>query len=208
MRYDRQEGLGLRLDQRIGVVGAGGIGSWTAYFLGLAGVKELVIFDGDKVEEHNLNRLPLAPEHLGRFKSEAVAWLVNNTREQLAATAMLNFDPVEHRDVARNLDWLICVTDSLKSRRMVEKFCQDYGVRYIEAGTEGLRATVTFNTPEFSTELEELPGYQSVPAFVSPCVMAASILTTHVLLTRRTTRKTYVAEWGWDASFKLTQKEV
>jgi hypothetical protein len=41
---------------RIALLGVGGLGSWAAYALACCGVGELVLVDGDRVEESNLNR--------------------------------------------------------------------------------------------------------------------------------------------------------
>jgi tRNA A37 threonylcarbamoyladenosine dehydratase len=41
---------------RVGVVGLGGVGSWTAEALARSGVAELVLFDLDHVSESNINR--------------------------------------------------------------------------------------------------------------------------------------------------------
>jgi molybdopterin-synthase adenylyltransferase len=59
---------------RVVVLGLGGLGSWASYALACCGVGELVLVDGDRVEESNLNRQVLYRERdLGRLKAEAAA---------------------------------------------------------------------------------------------------------------------------------------
>jgi bacteriocin biosynthesis cyclodehydratase domain-containing protein len=59
---------------RVVVVGLGGLGCWTAYGLACAGVGELVVVDGDRVETTNLNRQVLyTPADVGNPKAAAGA---------------------------------------------------------------------------------------------------------------------------------------
>ena len=58
---------------RIGVAGAGGLGSNIAVMLARSGVGELVIADFDVVDESNLNRQHYFRRDLGRPKVEALA---------------------------------------------------------------------------------------------------------------------------------------
>ena len=59
---------------RVAMLGLGGLGSWAAYALACCGVGELVLVDGDRVEESNFNRQILYREHdVGRLKTEAAA---------------------------------------------------------------------------------------------------------------------------------------
>jgi len=56
------------------MLGLGGLGSWAAYALACCGIGELVLVDGDRVEESNFNRQILYREHdVGRLKTEAAA---------------------------------------------------------------------------------------------------------------------------------------
>ncbi len=53
---------------RIGIAGAGGLGSNVAALLVRSGVRQLLVVDGDTVEPSNLNRQHYWPEDLGRPK--------------------------------------------------------------------------------------------------------------------------------------------
>lgn len=63
----------LLREKRVGIVGAGGLGSNAAMMLVRAGVGRLVIADFDRVEESNLNRQLYFADQLGRPKVEALA---------------------------------------------------------------------------------------------------------------------------------------
>lgn len=179
--YDRQESLGVNRNQRVMVVGCGGIGAWVAYFLGLAGVAHLELYDSDKIEEHNLNRLPFTPADIGESKSLALARLITKARPDVKVDAYGNFDPEWHRDNVDRAHCMVVSTDSLKSRRVCYEAAQSVSLPYIECGAEGNTCTLTGAPAEWQTELEEHAGYQSVPVFVGPCTLVASMAVYHVL---------------------------
>ncbi len=58
---------------RVGIAGAGGLGSNAAMMLARSGVGCLILIDGDRVEISNLNRQHYFPEHLGMAKVDALA---------------------------------------------------------------------------------------------------------------------------------------
>ena len=61
-------------EARVALLGVGGLGSWAAFALACCGVGELVLVDGDRVEESNFNRQILYRERdIGRLKTEAAA---------------------------------------------------------------------------------------------------------------------------------------
>jgi bacteriocin biosynthesis cyclodehydratase domain-containing protein len=56
------------------VLGVGGLGGWAAWALACVGVGEMLLIDGDRVEESNFNRQILYSEaDIGRLKVEAAA---------------------------------------------------------------------------------------------------------------------------------------
>lgn len=57
---------------RVGIAGAGGLGSNVAMLLVRSGIRRLMVVDGDRVEASNLNRQLYMPEDLGRTKVEAL----------------------------------------------------------------------------------------------------------------------------------------
>ena len=61
---------------RVGVAGAGGLGSNAALMLARSGVERLLIVDCDVVDASNLNRQQYWPRHLGRPKVHALADLL------------------------------------------------------------------------------------------------------------------------------------
>ena len=58
---------------RVGVAGAGGLGSNAVLMLARSGVEHFLLIDDDVVDASNLNRQQFWPRHLGRPKVEALA---------------------------------------------------------------------------------------------------------------------------------------
>lgn len=175
--YSRQQALNLYHPSVI-LVGCGGVGCWVALSLVLGGVEVINLFDGDTLSPHNLNRFPLPMSAVGEMKSVALAKWLANLRPKAEIVARGEFDPLIHTTQA---SWVICATDSLKSRRMCHTYAGNIGAFYLEVGADGERWTLSPAPPEFSTELEERAGYQSVPVHVGPCMMAGAAVAYYVL---------------------------
>jgi sulfur carrier protein ThiS adenylyltransferase len=59
---------------RVGIAGAGGLGSNCAVSIARCGIGTLIIADHDKVEELNLNRQYYFSDQTGKFKTEALKY--------------------------------------------------------------------------------------------------------------------------------------
>ena len=150
-RYDRQlryfgdlasggetaSGYQRRLDEaRVAVLGVGGLGSWASYALACCGVGELVLVDGDRVEESNFNRQILYRERdLGRRKVDAAADALSefNSSCRLEAVAR-KLDGVEAvRRVADGADFVVSGADwpAHDIERWVNAACFELGVPFI-----------------------------------------------------------------------------
>lgn len=71
---------------RVGVAGAGGLGSNCAVFLVRSGIQRLVIADPDVVSPSNLNRQHFFPRHLGLAKVEALGGVLRELNPALDLT--------------------------------------------------------------------------------------------------------------------------
>ncbi|KKL07823.1 hypothetical protein LCGC14_2582170 [marine sediment metagenome] len=183
MRYDRQEPLNIVRDQSVAIIGCGGIGSWAAYYLTLAGVQTLHLFDGDNVSEHNLNRLPLPAGFIGQPKAGALATFLPQFNQEVRFRPHGPFDKNLH-DLAYtrlNVTYCLVCTDTWKSRKMVYDACQEQCIPYLEVGAEGNEASLSPSPPEWVMPNEAEPGYQHVPVFVGPCAAIAAMAVYYVL---------------------------
>lgn len=71
-RHLPERDLSILARSRVGIAGAGGLGSNTAMLLARTGVGGLVVVDGDVVDASNLNRQWYFPRDLGMPKVEAL----------------------------------------------------------------------------------------------------------------------------------------
>lgn len=197
----RQEPLQLSVPESVAIVGCGGVGSWIAYFLALAGVKELWLFDGDKVEEHNLNRILLPISSIGKQKSTAL----KESLGQFRSTTIHDFPHFSYKlaeGIRLNPRWIVAATDTLDSRRRAYQWSIDGAASsvytlYIEAAAEGEWGSATGSPAEWATEQEAQPGYQSVPVWVGPCVSGALIACNYILH-GSLMGSDHVIRMGWD----------
>lgn len=191
--YLRQASLGLTAPSVV-LVGCGGVGVWAALSLVLGGVDNITLFDGDTLSEHNLNRFPLPPSFVGTGKSEALAsWLRTLRPKAEWIRARGAFDPELHGEFHAN--WMVCATDSLKSRKACYEFALEHNMKYLEVGADGEKWSLSPAPPEFSTEDEDNPGYTTVPVHVGPCMMAGAAVAYYVL---HGVRPSYSHAGGWD----------
>lgn len=71
-RYFSPQQLFKLANARVGIAGAGGLGSNTAMLLARSGIQHMLICDFDIVDESNLNRQQFWPEHIGQAKTSAL----------------------------------------------------------------------------------------------------------------------------------------
>jgi bacteriocin biosynthesis cyclodehydratase domain-containing protein len=122
----------------VAVIGLGGLGSWVALSLGLAGVGHLVGYDDDIVEPSNLHRQILYGEaDIGRAKADAAAdrltaqapWIrVDTYRERLHGADHVSAAIAGADLVVEAADWPAHLIS-----RWVDEACRSVGVPHISA---------------------------------------------------------------------------
>jgi bacteriocin biosynthesis cyclodehydratase domain-containing protein len=123
-------------EARVLILGVGGLGSWAAYALACCGVGELVLLDGDLVEESNFNRQILYRERdIGRGKAEAAAESLAEFDSSCRLTPVARrLESVEAvRDLAGGMDFVVNTADwpAHDIERWVNEACFDVGVPFI-----------------------------------------------------------------------------
>ncbi len=86
-RYLSPDQLEALRAARVGIAGAGGLGSNAALMLARSGVGNLVLVDDDVVDASNLNRQQYWPRHVGRPKVEALAELLLELNPEIGVEA-------------------------------------------------------------------------------------------------------------------------
>ena len=192
--YVRQSSLGLEVPKAVAVVGCGGVGSWTAYLLAMAGVENIWLWDHDTLSEHNRGRMPVAAEswnpetgamysNIGKPKTEVVARLIKSVRPncKVLAMGMFTAEVAETVGLGKEVSWIIATTDTWSSRQEIKAWADENSIKYLEASAEGEFGGVTGEPADFATERETERGYASVPVWVGSSVMAATLVAYHVL---------------------------
>ncbi len=133
LRYSRHilldeigiEGQERLLSSKVLMIGAGGLGSPVALYIGSAGIGHITVVDHDRVDATNLQRqIAHNLASIGEFKAASVA----------RAIAAINPDvkvvPVTERaddklldELARNADLVIDCTDNFATRHAINRAC-------------------------------------------------------------------------------------
>jgi len=121
------------------VVGCGGLGGYIAEQLARLGIGNLILIDGDTIEESNLNRQLFALEgNIGRLKVEAAKdrlKAVNSTVNIKVHAEWLG--PETGRDMLKGADIVFDALDSGKTRVELERVCYDLGIPLVLAAIGG-----------------------------------------------------------------------
>jgi molybdopterin/thiamine biosynthesis adenylyltransferase len=172
--YDRQSMIAdLRVPKVASVVGCGGTGFWTAVFLAMSGVEELVLVDYDTVEASNLNRLPLKDSCVGMQKTAVTKMFIDEIRSPIRIE--LHDKRIEKPgDCTVLRGTVFCCTDSLKSQQIICAYCKKNRVPYQRIGYDGTVLNVSKAFPLTFEEKDEQQGYTVTPSWVIPAVLAAA----------------------------------
>ena len=124
-------------DEIVAVIGVGGTGSYLVDVLAKTNVKELHLFDDDKLEQHNAFRLAGAAhvDEIGGAQTK-VAWhklRYSAIREQgvFAHESRLHADST---DTLRRFTTVFIAVDDLPCRRALQQACNELGVFHVSVG--------------------------------------------------------------------------
>ncbi len=172
--YERQNLIeGLEIPEVASVVGCGGTGFWTALFLAMSGVEELILVDSDIVAVSNLNRLLLEENYVGKKKAEALKNLILGVRKQTRIE-------IQDMRIEKPLDCQVlrgevfCCTDNLKSQQIICAYCKKNGLTYQRIGYDGTILNVSKTFPLSFKDPGSQEGYTVTPSWVIPAVFAAA----------------------------------
>jgi len=172
--YERQNLIrDLEIPEVASVVGCGGTGFWTAVFLAMSGVEELILVDSDILEVSNLNRLLFEESLVGKKKAEALKSLLLGIRKQLRVEIQdMRIEKPLHCQVLRGD--VFCCTDNLKSQQIICAFCKKNNLAYQRIGYDGTVLNVSKTFPLSLEGKADEQGYTVTPSWVIPAVFAAA----------------------------------
>ncbi|XP_055604994.1 ubiquitin-like modifier-activating enzyme 5 [Uranotaenia lowii] len=131
----------------VAVVGVGGVGSVTADMLTRCGIGKLILFDYDKVELANMNRLFFTPDQAGLSKVEAAAKTLNFINPDVKITTNnYNITTVDSFDKflnaiqtggienGRPVDLVLSCVDNFEARMAINAACNELSLNWFESG--------------------------------------------------------------------------
>jgi len=170
--YARQQSLPIVVPQSAIVAGVGGSGSWTALFLAMSGVRNLALFDHDRMELSNLNRLPFKESDVGKLKTEVVQEFIQAIRPDCNIEVEGRADPFT-LELFKDHQLLFDCTDRIDTQQFLCGWCKDNGISYVRTGYDGLHVTSGIDPSGWSTTDEIITGYTITPSWVVPAAMVA-----------------------------------
>ncbi|WP_446424207.1 sulfur carrier protein ThiS adenylyltransferase ThiF [Mailhella sp.] len=161
----------LLLRARVGIAGAGGLGSNAAMMLARSGIGCLVLIDGDTVDASNLNRQHFMPRHLGRPKVEALAEQLRELRPDMDVVTHHRW--LDRENIAQFLPeaelWLEAMDDAAMKAMFVSAVLRagkpvigasgmgGFGSRAMERHIMRTSRSVAAVVGDFSSDVAQLP---------------------------------------------------
>jgi molybdopterin-synthase adenylyltransferase len=125
---------------RVGVIGAGGTGSPTITLLARAGIGEMIIVDGDQLEESNLNRVRGASARdIGKNKAHILQDFIHSLSlptKTVAFEGLIDRDP-EAIDAISSCDFIFGCTDDQIGREVLNTAVYVFALPYVDLGLGG-----------------------------------------------------------------------
>ncbi|XP_068627060.1 ubiquitin-like modifier-activating enzyme 5 [Battus philenor] len=130
----------------VAVVGVGGVGSVTAEMLTRCGIGKLILFDYDKVELANMNRLFFQPHQAGLSKVDAAAATLQAINPDVVIdahnyniTTVDNFqnfcDTISTGSLKSGpVDLVLSCVDNFEARMAINTACNELSQRWFESG--------------------------------------------------------------------------
>ncbi|XP_047332874.1 ubiquitin-like modifier-activating enzyme 5 [Impatiens glandulifera] len=167
----------------VAIVGIGGVGSVAAEMLTRCGIGRLLLYDYDKVELANMNRLFFRPEQAGMTKTDAAvqtlsdinpdvvleSYTLNITTVQGFETFMSSLKNKSFRPSKEGsgVDLVLSCVDNYEARMVVNQACNELNQTWMESGV---------SEDAVSGHIQLLiPGETACFACVPPLVVASGI---------------------------------
>jgi hypothetical protein len=124
---------------RVAIIGCSGTGGPTAMMLARLGVGELYLIDPDRIEQHNLNRIPCTKESdIGKLKTD----VLRRELGQCGSGTIIHSCPVNLYDDIKLIrrvagcDAIFGCVDSIDGRHLINSIATYYLIPYIDIGVK------------------------------------------------------------------------
>lgn len=147
IRLVGEEGQARLLRAKVALFGLGGVGSYALEALVRAGIGEMLLVDGDVVEETNLNRQLIATRAtLGQPKSEVARARALSIRPDMVIDARHAFYDAQTAgqfDLSR-YDWVVDAIDTVSSKLLLIEQARAAGAKVISCMGAGNKLLTEF----------------------------------------------------------------
>lgn len=138
------------------VVGAGALGNFVSLNLALLGIGSMDIVDGDIIEPTNLNRQILLYDRIGQSKVETLQERIKKIDPKIKVNPINKFlegkDPVLWEN-PNKYDVVFGCLDNREARMIVDSYCTDRCMPYIDGGTSPSAGQVAIYMPDKSPSI-------------------------------------------------------
>lgn len=179
-RFQRQiqlSGFGPEAQKRLTasavlIVGMGGLGCPVAQYLAAAGIGTLILADGDRVQENNLNRQVLfGYSDIGRNKAESAAEKLRRQYADIKVLALPDFITSSNAIAAlRDCDFLVDATDDFGTRYLLNDMAVQLQKPWVFGAIHQFECQVAcFNTGSASPTYRDLFPVPPPPGTIPTC---------------------------------------
>ncbi len=157
-RYGRQMALpqvGEEGQRRLGasrvlIVGAGGLGAPVSLYLAAAGVGQITLVDGDRVELSNLQRQVIfTTADIGLAKAEAAARRLGLLNPDIRIQAVSqHLTAANASELIKAADLVVDCCDNFATRYLINDFCRHLGRPWLFAAVHRFRGQLALFTPD------------------------------------------------------------
>jgi ubiquitin-like modifier-activating enzyme 5 len=127
------------LNNHIGVIGIGGIGTVTSEFLVRCGVGKISLYDFDIVNQVNLNRAMFKPKHIGQYKVDIAKQILRTINPEVKIYTYKKdimdpeFESIFEKRIKKH-DIILNGLDNAPARSYLNFKCIKQNIPYIDAG--------------------------------------------------------------------------
>ncbi|KAF8818750.1 ThiF family protein [Cardiosporidium cionae] len=144
------------------IVGVGGIGSCAAEMLARCGVGKLILFDYDRIEMANMNRLFYTPQQLGNKKVHACMQTLNAINPDVViephfSNISTDYDVLLNRILfggleTKQINLLLCCVDNYGARVTISQACNETNQPWMNSGVaeNAMSGQIQMCVPGFS----------------------------------------------------------
>ena len=138
------------LCSEVAIIGCGGLGGNIIEMLARLGIGNLIIVDGDKFNESNLNRQLFCTEDtIGKGKAEIATARIQHINSSIRTKAYSQFiDSANILEMIQGVNVVMDALDNIPSRFVLEKACQSLNVPFIHGAISGFDGQVSTIFPE------------------------------------------------------------